>query len=63
MFDPTAWVADHGDLAHMALFLWASSVSALALFALRELAHVHRRYEDFVEEIRRITRRVGGGEG
>lgn len=27
-----------GDLAHLALFLWASGASALAWFALREFA-------------------------
>jgi hypothetical protein len=40
--------SERGDLAHVALFLWASSASALAWFALRELAAAVRRFDDFV---------------
>jgi hypothetical protein len=42
---------DRGDLAHLALLLWAMSASALAWFALRELAAAMRRFDDFVREI------------
>ena len=49
-----------GDLAHVALLLWASSASALAVFALRELAASIRRFDDFVREISRFNRRIGG---
>jgi hypothetical protein len=44
-----------GDLAHLALFLWASSASALAAFALRELAAASRRFDDFVRKLARFN--------
>ncbi|MFL9826862.1 hypothetical protein [Rhodoplanes sp. SY1] len=40
-----------GDLAHLALFLWASSSSVLAVYALRELAATSRRFDDFVQSL------------
>jgi hypothetical protein len=52
--------SQRGDLAHVALFLWASSASALAVFALRELAASSRRFDDFVREIARFNKRFGG---
>jgi len=56
--------SERGDLAHLALFLWAASGSALAWFALRELAAATRRIDDFVRELARFnerhdTRRTG----
>jgi hypothetical protein len=48
-----------GDLAHLALFLWAASASALALFALRELAAAVRRFDEFVRELARFNERFG----
>jgi len=56
----TRTFAERGDLAHLALFLWASSASALALFALRELAEVKRRFDDFVRELARYNKKFGG---
>jgi len=52
-----------GDLAHLALFLWATSASALAWFALKELAAASRRFDDFVRELARFndTFRSSGG--
>ena len=52
--------AARGDLAHLALFLWASATSALAWFALRELAASVRRFDDFVRELARFNRKCGG---
>jgi hypothetical protein len=57
--------AERGDLAHLALFLWAASTSALLLFVLRELAAATRRFDDFVRELsrfneRHVPRRPGG---
>ena len=46
---------ERGDLAHLALFLWASSATALAAFALRELAAASRRFDDFVRELARFN--------
>ena len=51
---------ERGDLAHLALFLWAASASALAAFALRELAAASRRFDDFVRELARFNDTFGG---
>jgi hypothetical protein len=47
--------AERGDLAHLALLLWALCASALAWFALRELAAASRRFDDFVRELARFN--------
>ena len=49
--------SERGDLAHLALLLWAASASALAWFALRELAAASRRFDDFVRELARFNER------
>lgn len=49
-----------GDLAHLALLLWAGSASALAWFALREVAAASRRFDDFVRELARFNEHFGG---
>jgi hypothetical protein len=51
MDEITKTVIARGDLAHLALFLWASGASGLLVWALRELAAANRRFEDFVREI------------
>ena len=48
--------AQRGDLAHLALFLWASGASALLVWALKELAASNKRFNDFVAEIARLNR-------
>jgi hypothetical protein len=60
MPDITGTFIQRGDLAHLALFLWASSASALAWFALRELIATARRFDDFVRELSRFNRKFGG---
>jgi hypothetical protein len=55
--------SERGDLAHLALFLWASTATALGLFALRELAAAMRRFDDFVRELSRFNRKFGGHDG
>ncbi len=52
-------VAERGDLAHLALFLWASSASGLLVFALREFTAAMRRFDDFVRELARFNERFG----
>lgn len=47
-----------GDLAHLALFLWASVASLAALFALRELAGASRRFDEFVRQLALFNRRA-----
>jgi hypothetical protein len=49
--------SERGDLAHLALFLWASSATAILLFALRELARALRALDDFVRELARFNER------
>jgi len=46
-----------GDLAHLALFLWASGATALLVFVTRELAAAMRRFDDFVRELSRFNDR------
>lgn len=60
MDDLVAIFATHGDLAHLALFLWAASSSALAGYALREVAAASRRFDDFVRELARFNDTFGG---
>ncbi len=52
--------SERGDLAHLALFLWASSASALLVFALREWSATVRRLDDFVREFARYNDRFKG---
>jgi hypothetical protein len=47
-----------GDLAHLALFLWASVASLAALFALRELAGASRRFDEFIRQLALFNRRA-----
>jgi hypothetical protein len=63
MNDMIVTFAERGDLAHLALLLWASSSSALTWFALRELAASIRRFDDFVRELARFNDRFGGHSG
>jgi hypothetical protein len=60
MSDLARTFAERGDLAHLALFLWASGASVLLVFALRELAAAMRRFDDFVRELSRFNRTFGG---
>lgn len=52
----TGSIIERGDLAHLALFLWASCASGLLVWALKELAASNRRFNDFVNEIARLNR-------
>ena len=49
---------ERGDLAHLALFLWASAASAALYLALRELGAASRRFDDFVRELARFNKRA-----
>lgn len=61
MDELTRTVLERGDLAHLALFLWASGASAALVFVLRELAIANRRFNDFVVEIAQINRLFKAG--
>ena len=56
MDELTKTIASRGDLAHLALFLWASGASGLLVWTLRELARANQRFEDFVKEIAALNR-------
>ncbi len=58
MADLIKTFTERGDLAHLALFLWASAASAAFLFTLRELASASRRFDDFVRELALFNRRA-----
>lgn len=52
--------AERGDLAHLALLLWAASASMVALKALAALARATERLDAFVRELARFNARNGG---
>jgi hypothetical protein len=54
---------ERGDLAHLALLLWAFAASAAFLFTLRELAAATRRFDEFVRQLARFNRRVKSHRG
>ncbi len=56
MDELTKSVVERGDLAHLALFLWASGASALLVWTLKELAAANKRFNDFVQEIASLNR-------
>jgi hypothetical protein len=60
MDELTKLVAGRGDLAHLALFLWATGASGLLVWALKELAAANRRFDAFVREISSINRLFRG---
>jgi predicted ATPase len=49
---------ERGDLAHLALLLWAAAASFALWFTLRELGAASRRFDDFVRELSRFNRRA-----
>ena len=57
MTDLIRTFSERGDLAHLALFLWAASATALLYCALCELGAARRRFDDFVRELSRFNRR------
>lgn len=44
-------ILERGDLAHLALALWAATDMVLVLLLLRELSAANRRFDDFVREL------------
>ena len=56
----TQSIITRGDLAHLALFVWACGASALLVMTLRDLSAANRRFDDFVRELAQFNRRHGG---
>ena len=59
MSDILAAFIERGDLAHLALFLWASGATALLFFSLKESAASNRRFDAFVRELHHFNRSFG----
>lgn len=59
MSDITKAIVERGDLAHLALFLWASGSSGLLMWTLKELAAANRRFDGFVRELARFNKKFG----
>lgn len=61
MTDPLGTILDavltRGDLAHLALLLWAGAASAAFFLVLREAAAASRRFDAFVRELSAFNRR------
>jgi hypothetical protein len=53
-------VIARGDLAHLALALWAATDLALVVLLLRELSAANRRFDDFVRELASFNGRHAG---
>lgn len=47
--------AEKGDLAHVALLLWALAASIMTVRLLRDLALANRRFDAFVRELARFN--------
>lgn len=60
MDEITRVFAERGDLAHLALFLWASGASGLLYWALKELVAANRRFSVFVNELARLNDLIDG---
>ncbi|WP_417580433.1 hypothetical protein [Pelagibacterium sp.] len=45
-----------GDLAHLALFLWAGGASVAVFKLLREVSTANRRFNTFVTEIAHLNK-------
>ncbi len=58
MTDLIRTFTERGDLAHLALFLWAAAASAALFLVLREQSAAARRFDDFVRELSSFNRRA-----
>ena len=56
MDELTKTIVARGDLAHLALFLWASGASGAVVMLLKELSAANRRFNTFVTEIAHLNR-------
>ena len=56
MDEITNSIVTRGDLAHLALFLWASGATALLVWSLKEPVAANKRFDAFVNEIANLNR-------
>ncbi len=59
MTDVTQSIIARGDLAHLALFLWATGASALLGYVLKELSAANKRFDELVLQLALFNRRFG----
>ncbi len=59
MNEITHSIIERGDLAHLALFLWASGTSTMLVLVFRELAKSNQRFDEFVRELACFNKRFG----
>lgn len=50
-------IAERGDMAHVALLLWALGASAAFFKAFSEVSRASRRFDEFVRELARFNAR------
>ena len=62
MAEVTQSIIERGDLAHLVLFLWASSASGVLVWTMKELAAAIRRFDDFIKELAMFNHRFGDEE-
>ncbi len=55
-------VIERGDLAHLALLMWASGASVAAAMLLKELGAANRRFDAFVRELHHFNARLFDGD-
>jgi hypothetical protein len=48
-------ILTRGDLADLALFIWASGASTALAISLRELSQANRRFDVFIRELHRFN--------
>lgn len=53
---------EKGDLAHVALLLWALAASAMTARLLRDLGQANRRFDAFVRELARFNSETAPGD-
>jgi hypothetical protein len=51
-------VIARGDLAHLALFLWAAAASGLGVLLLRQIGIANARFDTLVRELARFNARM-----
>lgn len=50
---------ERGDLAHLALFLWATGSSGVSVWMMRELARSNARFTEFVNAVAKLNSLFG----
>lgn len=55
MSELLAYIAKHGDLAHMVLAAWAGSSTSMMIWALKQVIRFNRRFEDFMEALEQLN--------